>query len=188
MTITSLSGGRGRLRSDAAASIARIDKARHGHPLHITSALRTDAQQRALIRRWNLGGVYNRPPYLYKPAMYPPFPHASGLVVDTTDVAWMLTWGRAHGWRRPFFYDKVHFQYHPTLDKKRPPKVGVFQVLKVGSHGDRVRQVRKALHLSPGGYFGLGTRTKVQAFQRAHGLTPDGRVGPVTWTALGLGA
>jgi Putative peptidoglycan binding domain/D-alanyl-D-alanine carboxypeptidase len=36
------------------------------------------------------------------------------------------------------------------------------------------------------GDFGKKTTAAVVAFQAAHGLTPDGRVGKMTWTALGL--
>lgn len=34
------------------------------------------------------------------------------------------------------------------------------------------------------GVFGSGTKSKVQSFQSAHGLTADGIVGPSTWSAL----
>lgn len=40
--------------------------------------------------------------------------------------------------------------------------------------------------LSPDGGFGTNTYNGVVAFQRASGLTPDGNVGPMTWSMLGL--
>jgi hypothetical protein len=69
--------GNYRLKLAAAQSIQRIDKQRKAQgraPLNITSALRTVKQQLALIARWIKGGVFNRPPYLFKPAMVPRTP------------------------------------------------------------------------------------------------------------------
>jgi hypothetical protein len=56
--------------------------------------------------------------------------------------------------------------------------------LKKGAHGPRVAQVQRWLHITADGIFGKGTKRAVKRFQRAHGLTPDGIVGPVTWAAL----
>lgn len=55
------------LRSDAAAAINALED-KYG-VIAITSAGRTEAEQQELIDRWNAGGEYNRPPYLYWPAM-----------------------------------------------------------------------------------------------------------------------
>jgi GH25 family lysozyme M1 (1,4-beta-N-acetylmuramidase) len=51
--------------------------------------------------------------------------------------------------------------------------------------GPDVTHVQKRLHLKADGFFGPRTRDAVVAFQRAHGLTPDGVVGPRTAKALG---
>jgi hypothetical protein len=57
--------------------------------------------------------------------------------------------------------------------------------LRRGSTGDVVRQLQTALQLAPAdGVFGPGTEAAVRAFQRAHGLVPDGIVGPKCWAAL----
>jgi len=56
--------------------------------------------------------------------------------------------------------------------------------LKRGSEGARVVQVQRWLGIDADGIFGSGTRRAVKGFQRRHGLTADGIVGPVTWIAL----
>jgi hypothetical protein len=59
-----------------------------------------------------------------------------------------------------------------------------------GHSGEDVRQLQELLHsagFDPGptdGNFGLATHDAVVAFQRSHGLTPDGAVGPLTTAAL----
>lgn len=66
------------------------------------------------------------------------------------------------------------------------------QLIRVGSAGERVRDVQARLaalgHAIPseerGGAFGDGTRLAVLAFQQARGLIVDGIVGPDTWRQL----
>lgn len=55
---------------------------------------------------------------------------------------------------------------------------------KVGSQGEVVRQIQKALHLYPDGIFGPLTEERVKQFQKEHGLTVDGIVGPATLAKL----
>lgn len=55
------------LRDDAAAAFDRAE-ADHGI-FTVNSAGRYEWEQQELINKWNQGGTYNRPPYLYKPAM-----------------------------------------------------------------------------------------------------------------------
>jgi len=58
-------------------------------------------------------------------------------------------------------------------------------VLSPGSTGTAVFALQKALRVSPAnGTFGPATKAAVIAVQKAHRLTPDGVVGPATWTAL----
>ena len=59
--------------------------------------------------------------------------------------------------------------------------------LKRGSNGPRVAKVQRWLGLQPDRIFGPQTRRAVKRFQRRHGLTADGIVGPATWAALGSG-
>jgi len=62
--------------------------------------------------------------------------------------------------------------------------------LSLGSHGDEVRRVEqrlKDLGLYTGaidGAFGGGVQSAVKAFQKSHGLPPDGIIGPRTWGFL----
>lgn len=54
----------------------------------------------------------------------------------------------------------------------------------IGSRGEVVKQIQKALKLYPDGVFGVLTQEAVKGFQRANGLTADGIVGPATLTRL----
>lgn len=63
--------------------------------------------------------------------------------------------------------------------------------LELGKSNVEVLNLKKALqkvgfHALPitSNYFGSYTRDQVIAFQSAHGLDPDGKVGPMTWTKL----
>lgn len=56
--------------------------------------------------------------------------------------------------------------------------------LKQGDEGDLVREVQSDLGIGADGNFGSDTEAAVIQFQQAHGLVPDGVVGPDTWAAL----
>ena len=56
--------------------------------------------------------------------------------------------------------------------------------LRVGSKGDLVQRVQKALGIAADGDFGPGTERAVKAWQQANGLTSDGIVGPKTLEKL----
>ena len=56
--------------------------------------------------------------------------------------------------------------------------------LKRGAKGPRVAFVQKVLGLHVDRIFGKQTKRAVKRFQRRHGLTADGIVGPATWAAL----
>ncbi len=67
---------------------------------------------------------------------------------------------------------------------------GVYTTLQLGSQGERVRVLQRALAalgFNPGtvdGDFGAGTQTAVKAFQATVGLTADGKAGKLTLTKL----
>jgi peptidoglycan hydrolase-like protein with peptidoglycan-binding domain len=56
--------------------------------------------------------------------------------------------------------------------------------LRRGSQGPDVQIAQRSLGILADGIFGGGTEAAVIAYQRAHGLTPDGVIGPQTWGAL----
>ncbi|WDR00732.1 N-acetylmuramidase domain-containing protein [Devosia sp. J2-20] len=67
------------------------------------------------------------------------------------------------------------------------PKVEA--MLRLGSKGYRVEALQQRLielqyHVVADGDFGPATERAIVAFQKAHGLLPDGRVGPLTEAAL----
>lgn len=60
------------------------------------------------------------------------------------------------------------------------------QTIKIGSSGADVILLQQKLALKADGIFGPQTETAVKEFQKGHGCTPDGIVGPHTWDALGV--
>lgn len=55
---------------------------------------------------------------------------------------------------------------------------------KLGSQGELVRQIQKALHLYPDGIFGPLTEERVRQFQKENGMVVDGIVGEKTLAKL----
>lgn len=66
----------------------------------------------------------------------------------------------------------------PTPDPAPRPR------LAIGSRGDTVALVQKAVGAIVDGVFGPQTDRAVRRFQRGHGLTVDGVVGPKTWAVI----
>src|SRR3954469_13264818 len=65
---------------------------------------------------------------------------------------------------------------------------GTSALVQTGSSGSAVTAVQAALGVAQTGTYDRATRRAVRRFQRAHGLTVDGIVGPQTRAALGIGA
>ena len=57
-------------------------------------------------------------------------------------------------------------------------------ILGLSSSGEFVKKVQAKVGVVADGIFGTKTEAAVRAFQSAHGLDPDGIVGPKTWRAL----
>ena len=57
-------------------------------------------------------------------------------------------------------------------------------VLTKGMSSTSVRQVQKALGVTPTGFFGPLTLQAVKTYQQEHGLPTTGVVGPLTWASL----
>jgi putative chitinase len=57
-------------------------------------------------------------------------------------------------------------------------------LLRLGSFGDDVTKLQVKLGVDPIGKFGPKTEAAVKGWQSAHGLTPDGIVGDVTWAKM----
>ncbi len=74
---------------------------------------------------------------------------------------------------------------------KAAEKLYALPTLRKGSKGEAVVYLQQLLNaerdgaeIDEDGIFGLATEARVEAFQREHGLTADGIVGPMTWSAL----
>lgn len=101
------------LRDDAAKAFDSYED-KYG-VLNVTDAGRTEAQQQALINRWNQGGAANRPPYLYQPAM----PASSsnhvkdgGIAVDIGNYNVFAQHCEEFGFRHTYpGSDPVHFDF-----------------------------------------------------------------------------
>lgn len=59
------------------------------------------------------------------------------------------------------------------------------ETVKKGSKGGAVKTLQTKLGVKADGIFGDATHKAVILYQKGHGLTPDGVVGPRTWEAIG---
>lgn len=57
-------------------------------------------------------------------------------------------------------------------------------LLKIGSTGNRVKEIQMALGLNPDGVYGQYTKMAVQRYQSANNLVVDGVVGPRTYSSI----
>ena len=81
-------------------------------------------------------------------------------------------------------------QTGPTTTQKQPQTIALpTATLKLGDHGNAVKQLQRALRslgytTAIDGVFGASTERALIAFQTAHHLSPDGVLGPTTRAAL----
>lgn len=194
MTALSAIGSGYYLRRDAAAQfLAMSAEARrlYGTPIYVRSAYRPYSSQ---VFFWNLyrSGRGNL-------AAYPGTSnHGLGLAVDLASphMRWIVDQiGAKYGFSKrwsdaPGEWWHIKFDpAHATARVKRQPQR--FPALRLGSRGVWVKRCQNALqrfHIrgapTTTGYYGPKTRDAVKRLQRKHKLTPDGRVGPQTWTIL----
>jgi len=98
----------------------------------------------------------------------------------------------AHQYANPGPVDiSVVADYWPGIDPKPVPKPVVKTVPRFPSYNGGTRTGVAAIQRRLGnvivdGIYGPITRNHVVLFQKAHRLTPDGIVGPITWRALWL--
>jgi hypothetical protein len=110
------------LNDEADASLERFeaDKGR----ISLNSAGRSVMEQKNLIWRWNSGGKYNRPPYLYQPADPPETSEHvknGGQAIDTSEYIRLASQGDEYGWIQTHpTSDPVHFEYVKSRDRHLP--------------------------------------------------------------------
>lgn len=120
-SVVALSGGRGWLTAEAAASIHRID-AQIGHRLQITEAGRSFFQQEEHWLRYLRNG--------YPIALNPNTPsvHQIGDAIDSDEAQRILAVMEDHGWRRTVYrwvngvwtlVERWHFEYFIAKDNHR---------------------------------------------------------------------
>ncbi|MFT4294915.1 MAG: peptidoglycan-binding domain-containing protein, partial [Micropruina sp.] len=167
----------GVLRGDAAASYLRMRA--DGMPAKGVAVFARTLAQQAVLRQRYLRG---KGPLAAKPNKNAPHVRGVAMDLDTTGSdgryqpsaahRWLTRGGdgskkpargeklaaHRYGWRRTVPSERWHFGYDPARDSKRA--------------ADLKSRLGKL------GYPNL------KAFQRAHDLVPDGKDGPLTWTAL----
>lgn len=74
---------------------------------------------------------------------------------------------------------------HPAIPAADP---GGRPTMRRGGTGALVRTLQGRIGEPVDGVFGAHTEAAVRAWQAAHGLVPDGIVGPASWKALGIAA
>lgn len=81
--------------------------------------------------------------------------------------------------------DVAYVAPDPTIVSTPPPKPIVENpFLLKGARGDAVARLQRILKIEDDAVFGTKTEAAVKAFQKAHKLVADGKVGVYTWRAL----
>jgi len=177
------------LRDDAAAALNQAEDERG--VIRINSARRTVGQQQALINRYNVGGRYNRPPYLFRPAQPAETSNHvrnGGVAIDTPDYERFNNYCEAYGWRQVApSSDEVHFEFFGRVSVAGgATALGFSQTVQ--NEQNWLKQARGETALVADGLKGGKTEDayeRYQTFLRAYGYTGaiDGRWGPGTQAA-----
>ena len=72
----------------------------------------------------------------------------------------------------------------PAVEPSPPAGTAPRPTLRRPMKGELVKQVQAKIGVTADGTFGPNTEAALRAFQRGHGLVPDGIVGPKTWIVL----
>lgn len=176
------------LRDDAAA---QFDRAEADHGVFIVnSAGRTVAEQQTLINKWNQGGTYNRPPYLYKPAMPATASNHvanGGVAVDIGDWRRFAQVCERYGFKHSYpDSDPVHFDFVGVGNAS-----GGSGTFNKDVQNRQSWMISRGYDLGPTGADGIAgpmyasAVQKYQTFLRSYGYTGDidGIWGPGTQTA-----
>lgn len=165
------------LRDDSAAAFNRMEDERGF--IDLNSAGRTVAEQNELIRRWDQGGTYNRPPYLYAPARPATASNhvaGGGKAFDTSEWRRVKEFAHLYGFRWFGSSDPVHFDY-----------VGGGSSSASGNQVTKDRQnwlnVARGAGLVVDGIEGPATKQAYKNYQSFLGITADGVWGPQTQAA-----
>lgn len=132
--------------------------------------------------------------------------HGWGIAADLTpvDFDWLSRRAIEFGFKASSASEKWHWFYvrgddvpkavldfeaglKPAKGKPAPVETPVTPkrpTLRLGSKGDDVKVVQAAIGAFVDGDFGPKTQAAVMQFQRDHGLTVDGIVGPQTWALI----
>lgn len=175
-----------------------------GHSLHGNQDLRRSQQQQqsvattvTLDSSWNLGGLGNPDPIaahggVPPVAVAPVTDDNRGVAPDQTPVITpqsasqpaeiQRTLGDGHDLTSPRFSQLLELE--AAYDNER--------IIKKGASGRGVQAIQQALYdlgfrlkgFGADGAFGPETDQAVRQYQRSQGLSPDGKVGPLTMTKL----
>jgi len=177
------------LRDDAAAALARAEDERG--IIRINSARRLVAQQQGLIDRYNRGGKYNRPPYLFRPAQPAETSNHvrdGGIAIDTPDYDRFNNYCEAYGYRQVApDGDPVHFEFFGRVSVAGgKTALGFSQTVQ--NEQNWLKQARGEKALVTDGLKGDATEEaykRYQTFLRSYGYSGaiDGRWGPGTQAA-----
>jgi len=175
------------LRDDAAH---QFDRAEDDHGLFtVTSAKRTEAAQQILINRWDQGGVFNRPPYLYapaRPAASSPHVKDGGIAIDLGNWQSFLQICKPYGFTHPIPSDLVHFEFHGVAGAPIPPVASGSNPFGIGD----IRGLQKISNIYGGGTaidnaWGPKSAKGFSQFLRTHYQYVGNNVlGPVMWAAI----